>query len=153
MSNRRVAWLAGSLWGLFVALATGSVLLGFLNRSSTAMADVVASLLIATFPTVGALVAARRPRNPIGWLMLAIVLSFFSSTFAYQYALYTLITAPAALPGGPAMAWLSTWVGFPGSVLLQTFFFLLFPTGHLPSPRWRALAWLAASVLVLGSLA
>jgi hypothetical protein len=102
MTQRAAAWLAWSLWGLFIALAAGLVLLGFLNRSSTAMADMVASLLITTFPTVGALVAARRPRNPIGWLMLAIALSFVSSSFADQYALYTFITAPAALPGGPA---------------------------------------------------
>ncbi|MGI8586137.1 MAG: hypothetical protein ACR2M0_00395 [Chloroflexia bacterium] len=148
-----IAWLAWLLWALSIVLTAGLVLLAFLNGDPSAWGQLFGSIAIATFPTVGALVAARRPRNPMGWLILAIALSFASSTFASEYALYALITAPGALPVGLAMAWLSTWVGLPGSVLLLTFFFQLFPTGHLPSPRWRVIAWLAGAILVLGSLA
>ena len=147
------AWLAWSLWALFIVFAAGLVLLGFLNELSDAWMQALASVPIALFPTVGAIVAARRPHNPMGWLILAIALSFAGSSFTYQYAFYTLVTAPGTLPGEPAMAWFSTWVGLPGSILLLSFFFLLFPTGHLPSPGWRAIAWFAGAMLVLDPLA
>jgi len=153
MNNRAAAWFAWLLLALFTVLATGFALLGFLNGSPGAWGQALGLVPIAIFPTVGALVAARRPHNPIGWLILAIALAFASSSFAYQYAFYALITAPGKLPGEAIMAWLSTWVGLPGSILLLSFFFLLFPTGHLPSPRWRPIAWIAGALLVLAPLA
>src|SRR5262249_13690855 len=63
-----------------------------------------------------------------------------------------LIVKPASLPGGIFMAWESNWLGsFPLGAL--AFLFLLFPTGHLPSPRWRVTAWLigVAFALEIGS--
>jgi hypothetical protein len=61
-----------------------------------------------------------------------------------EYAVYTLFTHPAALPGGPLMSWLRLWAwspGWVGIVLLMS----LFPTGRLLSQRW---AWPIAIELV-----
>jgi hypothetical protein len=58
------------------------------------------------------------------------------------------VTQPGALPGPEWLAWISIWMGDSGWVLLLTFTFLLFPTGHVPSRRWRPLAWLVVAMLV-----
>jgi hypothetical protein len=100
MSDRRWAWPGWSLWALFVVLAAGLVLLAFSNRSPEAPAEAITLLLVTTLPTLGALIAARRPHNSIGWLILAVAESFVLASFAYQHALDTLITAPGALPAG-----------------------------------------------------
>ena len=94
------------------------------------------------FSTVGAIIAARRPANPLGWLLLAIGLTLGMNDFTHYYADYTLFHRPGALPGGLAVGWVSIWnwaIIYP----LLPFVFLLFPDGRLPSRRWRPLAWTA----------
>ena len=106
------------------------------------------------FLTVGVLVASRRPENPIGWIFCAVALSNFLWAFGWQYAVYALVTEPGSLPGGRVIAWLGTgWSATLGWGLMATFVPLLFPTGRLPSRRWRPVAWLAAALLALGMLA
>jgi hypothetical protein len=87
-------------------------------------------------------VASRRPRNPIGWLLLLAGLS------------YTLggVTVDAAEHGDPggwqhAAAWIGAWIWMAGIGPVATFGLLLFPDGHLPSRRWRPVAWLAGGGL------
>jgi hypothetical protein len=102
--------------------------------------------------TVGATVASRRPENPVGWLLLlsgaAVSLGHFSS----QYAIYALLAQPNTLPAGEALAWIASWL-LPIYSGLPVFYLLLFPTGRLPSRRWRWLAWLTAAYkeIVTGS--
>jgi hypothetical protein len=55
------------------------------------------------------------------------------------------------LPGARWAAWLSTWsvqLVFPAG--LSLFAFLVFPSGHLPSERWRPFAWLAVVSSLFG---
>jgi hypothetical protein len=86
---------------------------------------------VLAFATVGALVASRRPRNPIGWLLLLAGLSY--------------VVGGVSLSGsGRLGTWVGAWVWMAGIGPVATFGLLLFPTGHLPSPRWRPVAWLAA---------
>jgi two-component system NarL family sensor kinase len=104
--------------------------------------------LALVYSIAGALIARRQPRNPIGWLFLLISTDFSLTALADAYAGHH-------LPGWAAAAWLQTWslylsypVGF--SLLL-----MLFPSGHLPSRRWRALlglAFLAAATRVAVAL-
>ncbi len=103
--------------------------------------SVFAALAHPAFATVGALIAARRAAHPIGWLFCAIALVLNLGLFADQYAEYTLVTAPSALPGGVWMAWLGSWIIDPAWALMVPLLLLLFPTGRLPSSHWRPVAW------------
>jgi hypothetical protein len=97
------------------------------------------------FPTVGLVVASRRPANPLGWLLLFFGFSLSANEFLRAYAEYTLFYRPGALPGGLAVAWVATWIwAFIYPIL--PFVFLLFPDGRLPSRRWRPFAWIAGVV-------
>jgi signal transduction histidine kinase len=143
----RIGWLAWFVCLLAAAFAVLALILlaarghGFLSTEGRPY-DV---LLAFVFATSGALIASSRPRNPIGWIFSTIGLTQGVTEFAGQYAHYALIDEPGSLPGGAAMAWLSSWMWFPGFGLVLTFALLLFPDGRLPSPRWRPVAGLAAA--------
>ena len=123
-----------SSWG--VDLPLGNLLAG-------------ASFLI--FLLVGALIASRRPRNPIGWLCLAIGLLWAFSGLLDYYNVYGM-ARPGSLPFPLAMAWVNNWLWVPSVGLLGTYLFLLFPDGKLPSGRWRTVAWLCGAVIGLVSV-
>jgi hypothetical protein len=155
MSYRTATWLAWSLWALSVALITLSLLLLALIRShpGTHVFDWwLGNSTIAIDVTVGAIVASRRPENPVGWLLCISGVATSTSSFTSQYAIYVLLAQPNSLPAGEAMAWIASWT-LPIMNGVQVFYLLLFPTGRLPSRRWRWLAWLTvAYILVGGSL-
>ena len=147
MRNRAAAWLAWFLWTLSVMLVMLVSLLPSAGDSSMPLVKILAPLSVMTLPTVGALIASRRPENPIGWFFCATGLLFIVQAFTQNYAYYTLVTSPGALAGGLAMAWVASWISAPAIGLLL-FVLLLFPDGHLPSPRWRIIA-----ALVVGFVA
>ena len=142
----RLAW---GLALLAVALGLGTIVLVVLT--GTPLDDVIAGhtavgiMLGLGFSPLGALIVARHPRHAIGWLLLAAGLTQGLVNFAGLYATYTLQTRPGSLPAGPLMAWLSVWMWAPGYGILLAVLPLLFPSGRLPSRRWRPVAWLAGA--------
>ena len=108
----------------------------------------VVSMALA-FPLVGALIISRRPRHPMGWLFSGVGLVGALILATWGYAEYGIVTSPGSLPGAVAAAWVSAWIWVCGFVPLVTFGVLLFPDGHLPSMRWRPVAWCAALAVVL----
>jgi hypothetical protein len=100
------------------------------------------ALMLVTFSTVGAVIAARRPNNAVGWSFSAIALALGVAFAAQFYADYTLVVAPGSLPGGAVAVWLSLWMPV-FALVAATFFCLLFPDGSPPSHRWRWVGWLA----------
>jgi len=139
-----VAW---ALWALVVlGLAAGFWLDHLLRQAgrpdalNTAVGPVVATVSAAT---VGAVLAGRRPRHPVGWLLLAFALSLTANGVAGGYAPYGLEARPGALP---AAAWVAMY--YPATALAAFaclgLVLLLVPTGSPPSPRWRWWAWFAA---------
>jgi len=100
------------------------------------------------FLPVGALVASRHPGNPVGWLMCAIGLSEVGSRFTYEYAARALVIDPGSLPGGAALAWLSTFIWLP-QICLLPFLVLLFPSGRLRSRRWALAGWLPVAWMIV----
>ena len=103
------------------------------------------------FSTVGAIVASRRPQNPVGWLLCLYGLTQSIDHFSAQYAIYALLAQPNSLPAGEAMAWVSSWL-LPIIIGLSVLFILLFPTGKLPSRRWRWLMWLTVAFILVGAI-
>ena len=100
-----------------------------------------------SFSTVGALLSSQRAENPVGWLLLAFGLSAGFNYFAEQYAHHALVTNPGSLVGGDLAASFAAH-SWHASFGLFVFSFLLFPNGHLPSPRWRWVAYAAVFVYV-----
>jgi hypothetical protein len=103
-------------------------------------ADLASWIWLGVFITMGALVAAQRPGNPIGWLLLATGLCFINLGAAGAWGAYGIFVDPG-WPGALFAAWLSD-VGFSAPVLLTLVVLMLFPEGRLPSPRWRVVLWL-----------
>jgi hypothetical protein len=139
MTARTAARLAWSLCAGSVAGIGGLLVLKALNGS----ADLRSAPLVAAplaFLVVGALVAARQQRNPVGWQLLAVGVFMTANLLGESYARYALITAPGSLPGGQFGAWLG-WTYAPILAILAIFLPLYFPTGRLLSPRWRPVVW------------
>jgi hypothetical protein len=152
MSDRITTALAWFIWALSVAFAGLGLLLMFLNGSFEDLLDeslgIDAALALA-FPTVGAIIASRRPSNAIGWIFCAIGLCGGAEVFTVEYGIYALVTNPGLLPAGVIATWIGTWVWLPSVTLTITFLLLLFPHGRLLSPHWRPVEWLAAGLTVV----
>src|SRR5215218_9754875 len=103
------------------------------------------------FTIVGALIASRRPENPIGWICLVAGLFWTLIALDDQYIAYALATT-GVVPLPAAVA-LSQWLWVPPIGLLSIYLILFFPDGRLPSRRWRPLAWFSGAVLIMVSLA
>ena len=116
------------------------------------LADLSFIVAFGSFLPLGAFIASRRPENPIGWIMTVMGFSILLSDAMTEYAVRGLLLDPGSLPGAAEVAWLAGIVGTPGIGFLS-FLMLLFPTGRLPSPRWRWVARAAAfnlAVLFVG---
>ena len=144
LSTRAAAWLAWSIWALSIALVGLGLLFHVLNLSEPSVPIfghwVESTLLGMGFATIGAIIASRRTHNPIGWLLCAAGLVFGAAMFASEYAIYPLLVAPGSLPAAETVV-----LGNPLWVLgfnLLVLMLILFPTGKLPSGRWRWIVYL-----------
>ena len=111
--------------------------------------DLRPGVALVTAATVGAVLASRRPAHPVGWLLLAQVVSNLATGAAAQYLAWGLL-ADGPLPATRYVA-LSYPASAGGGLLLLGFVLLLTPTGKLPSAGWRwwASAMVAVPLLVL----
>jgi hypothetical protein len=161
MSSRTAAWVAWSLAGLSLAMFLASVALYVLARSAQSpgnwvtvgtVSDTLVFVLFLAFPMVGALIATRRPQNPIGWICLADGLLWMLLGMTDSYSVYG-VARPGSVPFPVAIGTLGNqWLWVPTVGLLGIYLLLLFPDGRLPSKRWRPLAWLSGAVIVLLSV-
>ena len=160
MSTRTATWLAWSLAALCVAMYVTDAALNVLIRSIRSPGDgitfgtvgeVLGFMPLLAFPLVGALIASKRPHNPIGWICLAVGLLFMGLGISEYYSVYG-VARPGSVPFPVAVGTLSNWLWVPAVGLLGIYLLLLFPDGRLPSRRWRPLAWFSGVVLVLLSV-
>ena len=103
------------------------------------------------FPLVGALIASRRPNNPIGWLCLAVGILWMLANLSSGYGMYGLLARPNSVPFPAAIGSLGEWMWVPAVGLLGIYMILLFPDGRLISRRWHPLAWFSGAVIILAS--
>jgi len=148
MSFRTARVISWVVFPLAVVLIIGQIYLSTLNRAVDVPGTfgvVVSSILevvVLGFISLGLLVAHRRPRNPVGWIIAGAGVLGLASDFVESYAVYALFTEPGSLPGGETMAWLSNWIFIPVLFAAPAMLFLLFPDGKLLGRRWRAVFWL-----------
>ena len=112
------------------------------NVLSSSGQDLVTSVFLAG---LGFLIARRLPANPIGWLVLAgaVGLAITGAVQPYAWLAYR---PGSQLPLGPVALLLGySWL-LPLGALATAI--LLFPDGHLPSPRWRWPLWTAAAAVI-----
>jgi signal transduction histidine kinase len=150
-ATRRMAW---GLLAFGVVLACAGLVLSALNGvRGGLLSPTLFTLTFLGFGLTGSLVASRRPDNSIGWLLLGTALGLVTLGLSTQYATYAVQTDPGALPGGVWAAWVISWAW--GAVIgpMVTFLFLLFPDGHVPSRRWRPVAWVAGVDLAIIAVA
>src|SRR5579859_7827883 len=136
-------WRAWSIWAVTVATtATALIYTGIYplpakiaSQGGNGLDGAVVVVFVGSFATVGALLAWKRPGNPIGWL-----LSGSGLAYAAGAADILLLHFHRTLT-------LASWLGwtFLLGIGLCVFVVLLFPTGRLPSRRWRPVAWAAGA--------
>jgi hypothetical protein len=154
ISIRSASWLAWSLCTLSLSLTALSYLVIALNLSLDAPVYfywLEPTTIAVGYSVIGAIVASRLPSHPIGWLCCAIGVMAAVETFSPEYAIYALLAHTEPLLGGKVTAWLSIWVW----ILMFGFIvylLLLFPTGRLPSNRWRPFAWLSAALTFMAAI-
>jgi two-component system, NarL family, sensor kinase len=153
-SIRPALWLAWSLCALSLALTALSYLLIALNLSLDAPVYfywLEPTTIALGYSVIGAIIAARLPDHPIGWICCAIGFMGAVEHFSSEYAIYALVAHPEALAGGDAMLWLSIWIWIVMFGLI-VYLILLFPNGRLPSSRWRWFAWLSVLLTLLAAI-
>jgi hypothetical protein len=138
---------AGVLLALTFAGVAVSVALPSSGEENDVWAAVATFVFALGFGVVGALVASRRPENPIGWIMSVAGLAYAIGGLSVTYVESTLAADGELLT--EVADWVSSWVWMVGIGLAATFMLLLFPDGRLPSRRWRPVAWLAGAGLAL----
>ena len=143
MKHRR-PWLAWSLWvisigGLLAPLVYRVIhgpYQGFGTIGSGVAPTIAVMIFVPAFATAGAVLASKRPSNPIGWLLAAAALGYAGGTFTLLIQVFS-----------PRWAdWSGNWV-WAMAIGTTPFVLLLFPTGSLLSSRWRPVAWVTGVAL------
>ncbi len=142
--------LARLILGLTLALVAAGIVFHLLDTGPNASTDFGFVLAFGAFPVVGYVLASRRPESPLSWLMagigVALGLDVLLSSYG-SYAIHGGIGGGTDLGAAALVIDSVMWV--PIVALPATFLILLFPTGRLPSPRWRWFARILGAGFVL----
>ena len=155
MNRRRMIALV--VWALTMAAAAIAVALIIATRDTPVPSSWgfrgASEAFAITCGTIGAIVALRRPENRIGWLFCAIAAFFAAEALIDEYVIASTFVVAGGLPATTFLAWTLEWLWVPPLGIALIFLPLLFPDGHLLSPRWRFVAALGIVAIVGFSLA
>ena len=136
-----MVWAVWLLSVSIVAIGVATALPSAGNDATSIVTGLTGSIASISLATVGAILAIRVPRNVVGWLLWAggavLGLTFGGSS-----------PLPADFPGLVWLAWASNLLWVPAIVTVGLFVPLFFPTGRLPSRRWRPVV-----AVVIGAVA
>ncbi len=126
------------------AVAVTSVAVGIVTTPARGLTDIVSNVLqgvaAISAASAGVVLVARIPRHQVGWILFLCGLVGAVGFGATGLAEYGAIVAPGRIPGVDWLVWISTWSWSPYLIPMVWLLPLLFPTGRLPSPRWRPVA-------------
>ena len=146
------ARLALPAWCVCAGLVVAALVLHGVNLGSGAGMvspigdNLVFALWAVAYASVGAVIGARRPANPIGWMLLTAGFVLAASGAAFEYADYA-FGSGSSLPGGTVAAWVAFCIS-PNALALVPLALLYFPDGHPRSPRWRRAVWIPVGAMV-----
>jgi hypothetical protein len=156
--------IACAVWAVTASLLIAATILGILDPNAASPANpspdgprpgdtaasgqlvfgLLAVVVCFAFASSGAVMAARRPRNAVGWLFCCTGL-FLSLTLLVDVLYWHLAFGREVAPSSAKwFAWVEAWSWIPAVVPLFGLVPLLFPTGAPPSPRWRVVGWTSA---------
>ena len=161
MMSRSARWGAWSLAAVTCLIALTRLVLAIVDPASSDQSSAAnvpdGSVPIAAFETfvlitiaiIGSVVAARQPRNVVGWILCVIPLSLgvliVASHVYWSLEFHDIGSDRLAA----IVAWLGSWTWVTVMIPTVTFFPLLFPTGRPLTARWRPVVWMAGVTLVL----
>jgi len=127
--------------------ACGLTLAAMRGEAGVILAALAASAILIVFSLLGILIAGRK-HNPVGLIFSALAVAAAIQLTADDYILRANVTVPGSLPAVVYAEWVDRWIGSAALALLPLLF-LLFPTGRIPSTRWRWVfrAWAASACL------
>jgi len=139
----RAAVPAGVCVGVTALGVIGEAAFG--SGSTPAYQDILFAFYILMITIIGALIAVRRPGNPVGWILIGYGTfdGVTSALGAYGHRAST-----EGWPAGPLTEWigLGSW---PAGPLMWILTLLVIPTGRLPGPRWRLVAYAGCAGIAL----
>ena len=111
MTAPRLAWLAPVLSAVLGAVAVALQVATPADRLPPEdrfdLLDVLYAVGFVGYAAVGAVIAARHPRNAVGWLFCAIGVMLPMTGLLYAYAAYGVFAD--GLPGDELVAWAFSW--------------------------------------------
>ena len=147
---RRSAWL---LWAITLVVAAAGLALLAWDWSAPVPAGLFGirgfdGVFAVCFGGVGALLTWRHPGHPVSWILAAAGLVSAVNFATIEYGLAG-SAARRHLPAAEYAGWVQQWIWVPLIALITVYLFLLFPDGHLPSPRWRPVGWLGGAFAII----
>jgi hypothetical protein len=115
-----------------------SVYLILAHANGAGLGERINTVSFSLFPLVGAVLLARHPRNPVGYLVAALGMAVIGASTLFEYARLSLLQPQANYPLTAEAAWaaMNIWpLVLPCLVLIL----LLFPNGRLPGRNWAVL--------------
>ena len=153
---RAMRWARGSAWLLWavtlVIAAAGLALLAW-DWSAPVPAGFFGirgfyGVFAVCFGGVGALLTWRHPGHLVSWILAAAGLVSALNFATIEYGLAA-SAGRRHLPAAEYVGWVQLWIWVPLIALITVYLFLLFPDGHLPSPRWRPVGWLGGAFAII----
>ncbi len=154
MSARTSLRLAWAGWIFVVASMVVIQLAWGAPENADLFTAVLYAVWVLVFATVGAILAARVPANPIGWLFLGFALVATVGGAADSYVSQQ-HSAASEIAGASAVGLAASVLEGPIVLVPIAALLLLFPDGRVQPGKWRRVAQfelLAGGLFVLGSM-